>query len=231
MIEIKMEGGSILHLETKYFFFENAEYCLITPVEKDIYSESFVRKAIREGGDIHLISIEDPEENQRVIDYTEMLRKLDCPASLTDAELYELLTSGKLPENEYETTDLNEGMSVVSESISGWWKQRFLINHNTRQAWEFMDKNQRLCTVTHDDIDWESVNELPSIAIGRAERLSAHFPTFIRSFKNGVAKVSWQLTPDGRYYMDEDGYGMTDDEEITIYGQIDRQGKVVKKFR
>ena len=43
--------------------------------------------------------------------------------------------------------------------------------------------------------------------------------------------IGWQLTPDGRYYMDEDGYGMTDDEEITIYGQIDQQGKVVKKFK
>ena len=31
--------------------------------------------------------------------------------------------------------------------------------------------------------------------------------------------------------MDEDGYGMTDDEEIEIYGFINRQGKVVVKFQ
>lgn len=32
------------------------------------------------------------------------------------------------------------------------------------------------------------------------------------------------------YYMDEDGYGMTSDQEITIYGFIDRQGHVLVKF-
>lgn len=30
------------------------------------------------------------------------------------------------------------------------------------------------------------------------------------------------------YYRDEDGFGMTDDEEINLYGAIDRKGKVVK---
>lgn len=51
-----------------------------------------------------------------------------------------------------------------------------------------------------------------------------------RQYKNGVAEVEWQLNPDGMYYRDEDGFGMTDDEEIKLYGAIDRKGKVVKKF-
>ena len=46
-----------------------------------------------------------------------------------------------------------------------------------------------------------------------------------------MAKVSWQINPDGRYYMDEDGYGMTDDEETEIYGFIDQNAKVVVKFK
>ena len=45
-----------------------------------------------------------------------------------------------------------------------------------------------------------------------------------------MAEVEWQLNPDGMYYRDEDGFGMTDDEEIKFYGAIDRNGKVVKKF-
>ena len=61
--------------------------------------------------------------------------------------------------------------------------------------------------------------------------LDAHFPTRIRSFENGVAQVSWQLNPDGMYYMDEDGYGMTDDDEVEIYGFIDRKGNVIVKFK
>ena len=46
-----------------------------------------------------------------------------------------------------------------------------------------------------------------------------------------MAQVDWQLNPDGRYYQDDDGYGMTDDEEIDIYGFIDRKGNVLSKFR
>lgn len=46
-----------------------------------------------------------------------------------------------------------------------------------------------------------------------------------------MAQVSWQLNPDGMYYRDEDGFGMTDDDEVEIYGFIDRKGKVVVKFK
>ena len=78
---------------------------------------------------------------------------------------------------------------------------------------------------------WDSLKNLPEDAQGRARALSFHFPSFIRHFENGVAQVSWQINPDGRYYTDEDGYGMTDDEEIEIYGFIDTKGKVVIKFK
>lgn len=61
--------------------------------------------------------------------------------------------------------------------------------------------------------------------------LSFHFPSFIHRFNGGVAEVSWQLNPDGSYYMDDDGFGMTDDEEIEIYGLIDWNANVVARFR
>lgn len=61
--------------------------------------------------------------------------------------------------------------------------------------------------------------------------LSAQFPTFVRGFHNGIAEVAWQLNPDGRYYMDDDGFGMTDDEEITVYGFIDAKMNVLVKFQ
>lgn len=76
-----------------------------------------------------------------------------------------------------------------------------------------------------------SLEGLPQDAINNAKELNAHFSTFVRDYKNGVAEVSWQINPDGRYYMDEDGYGMTDDEEITIYSYVDRTGKPLVRFR
>ena len=148
-----------------------------------------------------------------------------------EQKLYNKLNTETYKERPYEVSDLGEGMAVVNEDIWGWWKPRFLVNHNTKCAYEFMNKDQKLVTVTEDDIDWESLRNLPEDAIGRARSLSFHFPSFIRHFENGVAEVSWQINPDGRYYMDEDGYGMTDDEEIEIYGFIDQNAKVVVKFK
>ena len=146
-------------------------------------------------------------------------------------KLYKILNTDEFKERPYEYSDLGEGMAVIGETMWGWWKHRFLINHNTKRAYEFMDKDQNLVTVTQDDIDWESLKNLPEDVQNTARSLSSHFPSFIRHFENGVAQVSWQLNPDGRYYMDEDGYGMTDDEEVEIYGFIDTEGKVVVKFR
>lgn len=42
--------------------------------------------------------------------------------------------------------------------------------------------------------------------------------------------MKWVGNPDGMYYRDEDGFGMTDDDEINLEGAIDRKGNVVKKF-
>ena len=148
-----------------------------------------------------------------------------------EEQLYQQLDTSKYKESPFYTDDLGEGMVVINESIGGWWKPRYLVNHNTKCAYEFMDENQCLLTVSKDDIEWESLKNLPEDAISRARALSFHFPSFIRDFENGVAEVSWQLNPEGRYYMDDDGYGMTDDEEIEIYGFIDQNAKVVAKFR
>lgn len=146
-------------------------------------------------------------------------------------KLYALLNTESYCKYPYETVDLGENMSVINQVIWGWWKPRFLLNHDTKCAYEFMDSNERLMTVTTEDIDWESLKGLPEDALRSAMDLSFHFPSFIYRFSSGVAKVSWQLNPDGRYYMDDDGFGMSDDEDIEIYGFIDRNANVVAKFR
>ena len=148
-----------------------------------------------------------------------------------DEKLYQRLNTDKYKKHPFKYSDLGEGMGVIDETIWGWWKHRYLLNHNTKCAYEFMDRTQRLCAVTENDIDWESLKGLPEKAQERARALSFQFPSFILGFKNGVAEVSWQLNPDGRYYMDDDGYGMTDDSEINIHGFIDQNAKVVVKFR
>lgn len=148
-----------------------------------------------------------------------------------EEQLYNRLTAETYSRYPYRTEDIGEGMALVNEVIMQYWKPRFLLNHDTKCAYEFMDINEKLVTVTHEDIAWETLNELPGAAKECAKRLSFHFPSFIYPFKNGVAEVRWQLNPGGRYFMDEDGFGMTDDEEIEIYGLIDKVGKVIAEFQ
>lgn len=146
-------------------------------------------------------------------------------------ELYDRLNTDTFKSGSWRTEDNGEDMGVVSQVIMQYWKPRFLMDHKTKCAYEFMDESETLCTVTQDDIDWESLKGIPEKSIERARRLDFHYPSFVRMFKNGVAEVSWQLNPDGMYFMDEDGYGMTDDDEVEIYGFIDLKGKVVVKFK
>ena len=147
-----------------------------------------------------------------------------------EEKLYKRLSAPQYKERPYEQRDLGEGMTLVNQVIGEYWKPRYLMDNEAKCAYEFMSIDEVLQIVTDEDIDWESLKGLPQDALDRAKAHSFHFPGHVYQYKNGVAEVEWQLNPDGMYYRDEDGFGMTDDEEINLYGAIDRKGKVVKKF-
>ena len=69
-----------------------------------------------------------------------------------EEKLYKVLNTDDYKVRPYDYTDLGEGMAVISETMWGWWKHRFLINHNTKCAYEFINSDQKLVTVTQDDI-------------------------------------------------------------------------------
>ena len=50
-------------------------------------------------------------------------------------------------------------------------------------------------------------------------------------FTGNKAAVEWTVRPDGSYYADSDGFGMTDDKEITLHGFINTKGRPIGKFR
>jgi hypothetical protein len=59
----------------------------------------------------------------------------------------------------------------------------------------------------------------------------AHYRFWFFPFTGSKAAVEWTVRPDGSYYADSDGFGMTDDEEITLHGFIDTNGRPIGKFR
>lgn len=145
--------------------------------------------------------------------------------------LFVTLADEKYDKYPFEKMNLDEGMILIKEVIGSYWKPRYLINTHKNEAYEIMNLSETLLLVTDNDIDWDSLKNLGEDCLERAKSHSFHFPSFIYQFENGVAQVQWQLNPDGRYYEDEDGYGMTDDEEVNIYGFIDTRGKVIVLFQ
>lgn len=146
-------------------------------------------------------------------------------------KLYKVLMSDTYKNNNYQWSELGEGMQSISTLMIDYWKQRYLLDHNRKIAFEIMNDVQCWSHFSTDDIDWETLKGLPEEAVERAQSLSAFFPSYIGKYENGIAEVSWQLIPDGRYWMDEDGYGRTGDVETPLYAMVDKDLNVLVKFR
>lgn len=111
-------------------------------------------------------------------------------------------------------------MEIVEEVIDDYWRERFLINHADKTAFELMDSSLRMTFLSEKDVDWDSVKTLKNNS--NTYSFSAYYQRFaVGKFKDGVTLVEWTLYPDGGYFMDEDGYGMEDNEESVLYGFID----------
>lgn len=145
--------------------------------------------------------------------------------------LYETLGQTDHASYPFKQEDLGEDMCLIWEVMSGYWKPRFLLDHRARSGVEITSLFEHFLLVDDNDIDWESLRRLPPKVRSRIEWHQNLFPLDIFRYRNGVAEVRWQVNPDGMFYRDSDGYGMTGDQEINLRGAIDREGNVVRKFR
>ena len=48
--------------------------------------------------------------------------------------------------------------------------------------------------------------------------------------KEGKIMFCWTFQPDGRYYTDDDGFGMEDDKEITLISVMNTEGEFIQPF-
>ncbi|MDY3249804.1 MAG: hypothetical protein SOX32_05580 [Candidatus Choladocola sp.] len=73
--------------------------------------------------------------------------------------------------------------------------------------------------------DWEKNLTFPFEAVTR-------FTISYNPFdQNGLAEFFWLVQPDGRYWADDDGFGMEDDREIKLCASFDKDGRFVSPFR
>lgn len=150
---------------------------------------------------------------------------------MTPQELYVELKKSQYDNRPYHRlTGMGDKMEIVEQVIDDYWRERYLINNADRTAYELMDTSFTLKFLSEKDVDWKGVETLENNR--NAYSFSAYYQRFaVEKFKDGVALVEWTLYPDGRYFMDEDGYGMEDNDESVLYGFIDTHANVVIPFQ
>lgn len=134
-----------------------------------------------------------------------------------------------------EESDLNEGFALTKCFMRFYPKStwtRYLLNHKTRRAYMVVDDNRKITIVHSKDIDWDSVSALPEKVQKLIRKRTAKYDFSIYDYNGGVAKVVWQVSPDGSwYYQDKLGYGpVTDEKDIRLYGYIDTKCRFVEKL-
>lgn len=229
IIEITNEDGATI----KYRFIDsfsmgNKIYCLLSSASDG--SNEIMRIHYKKlGADLEPIASRREKGRASLFyraNYSNGFRASEEEASV----LYKILQSSDFRTPGYRHENIGDDMELISESLDGWWKPRFLLDNRNRRAVVFMNRRQYLRTITAKNINWNSLKGLDKDIQNRAKHLYAGFPTHVRTFINGTAEVEWQINPNGLYYMDDEGFGRTNDAEVALIGRIDRMGKAKCKF-
>lgn len=112
-------------------------------------------------------------------------------------------------------------------------------NYELHIANTLTEKIRRLSTTDGDllvednDIDYDAIakeceNE---IANAQAKALCYAGLNCWDGFKDGLCAITWTLYPDGRYFADENGFGMEDNDEEVVYAIIDTDLNIIEPFR
>lgn len=139
-----------------------------------------------------------------------------------DFNYYDMLIDNK----DISIHQLTDGLAVAYRYRP---REIYFINENEKKAWLVLDSSDRLLQWELKDVDFEKLTGMDHV--GNARAMQAPYGFNIQSFGGCRALVSWTLHPDGGYFADEDGYGMTDDEEEKVYGVINGQCEVIIPFQ
>ena len=87
--------------------------------------------------------------------------------------------------------------------------------------------------VGDSDVDQDAIAKECEKGVGDAKAKVICYAGLNRwdGFKDGLCAISWMLYPDGRYFADEDGFGMEDNDEEEVYAIIDIDLNIIEPFR
>lgn len=122
---------------------------------------------------------------------------------------------------------IGEGMLWMGDSHG----PLFFANFYTGKARQLLDENSNLVGFGDNDFDWEKLKTVEHpydlthrhVGYGGLGRYS--------DYRDGECSLCWMLYPDGRYFADEDGYGMEDNDEENVYCVIDNNLRIIKPWQ
>lgn len=144
----------------------------------------------------------------------------------TDTEHRKILDDIEANPSRYEIRQLLGDKILRIDSSDGMWLCR--NDGGTRRLITLVE-HEEVKFLTEADIEPSTLrlikHQCPYLAF------KARYRFWVFPFTGSKAAVEWTVRPDGSYYADSDGFGMTDDEEITLHGFIDTNGRPIGKFR
>lgn len=120
--------------------------------------------------------------------------------------------------------DIGENMAV----LSGEGKSYTIINKETGKVRQLVSEDGTLL-VAGDEIDFDAINNGCPDSNG-CKSVRYWFGRY-DNFRNGVCASCWTVYPDGRYFADEDGFGMEDNDEENAYCIINKDLEIIVSFQ
>ena len=118
---------------------------------------------------------------------------------------------------------IGEGMLWIGNSRG----PLFFANYFTGKARQLLDENSNLVGFVDRDFDWEKLKTVEHPYDVNHKHVDYRGLGRYNDYRNGICCLCWMLHPDGRYYADEDGFGMEDDDEENIYCVINSDLRIV----
>lgn len=115
-------------------------------------------------------------------------------------------------------------LRVFDEESNG-----YLVNTKTGKA-RMIDSYGFLKGFSDEDIDFSTIDKFPHNHNAHTRRIDYAGINRWDNCEKGIFALSWMLYPDGRYFADEDGFGMEDNDELTVYCIMNDNLEVIRPF-
>ena len=118
-----------------------------------------------------------------------------------------------------------ENLLHVSDNEYG----EYLVNQVTGKVRKIVERG-KLVGFPDEEIDFEAIDKLENSHNAHTRDIDYAGINRWTNCKNGLIALSWMLYPDGRYFADEDGFGMEDNDEVTVYCVMNEDLEVIRPF-